>query len=450
MTTRSCQVVILAAGEGTRMKSALSKVMHPVAGLPMLGHVLRAADAVGASRAAVVKGPAGDDVAALAKKLAPSAEVFTQVDRLGTAHAVLAARAALADAADDVLVLYGDTPLIRPETLGKLREALELGAAIAVLGFTAANPAGYGRLVIEGDQLTAIREERDASAWERTVTLCNAGVMAFAGPQMLSLLDRIGTDNAKGEYYLTDAVALANADGLRVVVVEAGEDEVRGVNTREELAAVERIWQQAARSAAMAGGATLIAPETVFLSFDTRVGRDVLIEPNVVCGPGVTLDDGAVVHAFCHLEGAVLRRGATIGPFARIRPGTVLGERAKVGNFCEIKNADIAAGAKVNHLSYIGDATVGADANIGAGTITCNYDGVRKYRTEIGAGAFVGSDSALVAPVRIGEGAYIGSGSVITEDVPDGALAIARGRQVNKPGWATAFRAKAGAARKAD
>ncbi|MCW5717068.1 MAG: bifunctional UDP-N-acetylglucosamine diphosphorylase/glucosamine-1-phosphate N-acetyltransferase GlmU [Bauldia sp.] len=450
MTTRSCQVVILAAGEGTRMKSALSKVMHTVAGLPMLGHVLRAADAVGASRAAVVNGPAGDDVATLTRTLAPTAEVFTQVDRLGTAHAVLAARAALEDVADDVLVLYGDTPLIRPETLGKLREALELGAAIAVLGFRTANPTGYGRLIVKDDQLAAIREERDASAWERSLNLCNAGVMAFSGPQMLSLLDRIGTDNAKGEYYLTDAVALANADGLRVVVVEAGEDEVRGVNTREELAAVERIWQQAARSAAMAGGATLVAPETVFLSFDTKIGRDVLIEPNVVCGPGVTLDDGAIVHAFCHLEGAILRRGATIGPFARLRPGTMLGDKAKVGNFVEIKNADIAAGAKVNHLSYIGDATVGADANIGAGTITCNYDGVRKYRTEIGAGAFVGSDSALVAPVRIGAGAYIGSGSVITEDVPDGALAIARGRQVNKPGWATAFRAKAAAAKKAD
>ncbi|MGD9738297.1 MAG: bifunctional UDP-N-acetylglucosamine diphosphorylase/glucosamine-1-phosphate N-acetyltransferase GlmU [Bauldia sp.] len=450
MTARSCQVVILAAGEGTRMKSSLSKVMHPVAGLPMLGHVLAAAGAAGADRIAVVRGPASEDIAKLVNGAMSAAETFIQAERRGTAHAVLAARHALQTAADDVLVVYGDTPLIRAETLAELRQAIASGASIAVLGFNAADPTGYGRLLIEDGQLGAIREERDASPEERQVGLCNAGAMAFAGATMLSILDRIGTDNAKGEYYLTDAVGIANEDGLRVVVVEADEDEVRGVNTRKELAAVEAVFQSRARDAAMDGGATLVAPETVFFAYDTKIGRDVVIEPNVVFGPGVVLDDGAIVHAFCHVEGARIARGATIGPFARLRPGTVLHEKAKAGNFVEIKNADIAAGAKVNHLSYIGDASVGANANIGAGTITCNYDGINKYRTEIGAGAFVGSDSALVAPVRIGDNAYIGSGSVITDDVPDGALAIARGRQVNKPGWTAAFRAKQAASRKSD
>lgn len=450
MTIRSCQVVVLAAGEGTRMKSSLSKVMHPVGGLPMLGHVLSAAAAAGAGDIALVRGPHSDDVEALAGRLAPAARTFVQAERKGTGHAVMAARTAFATPADDVLVVYGDTPLIRAGTLIRLRDALADGAAIAVLGFTAADPSGYGRLLVEGGALRAIREDRDANEEERKVPLCNAGAMAFAGASFLAILDRIGNDNAKGEYYLTDAVAIANAEELRVVVIEADEDEVRGVNTRGELATVEAIWQDRARDAAMEGGATLLAPQTVFFSHDTRIGRDVLVEQNVVFGPGVELEDGAVVHAFSHLEGARLARGATIGPFARLRPGAVLHEKAKVGNFCEIKNADIAAGAKVNHLSYIGDASVGADANIGAGTVTCNYDGVRKYRTEIGAGTFIGSNSALVAPVTIGDGAYVGSGSVITEDVEPGALAIARGRQANKPGWAKAFRVRQAASRKSD
>lgn len=450
MTARSCQVVILAAGEGTRMKSSLSKVMHPVGGQPMLGYVLAAASAVGADRIAVVRGPASEDVAKLVNRSVAAAETFVQNKRRGTAHAVLAARHALQTPADDILVVYGDTPLLRPETLAKLRAAIAGGASLAVLGFHAVDPAGYGRLLIGDGQLRAIREDGDLGVEQRGVRLCNAGAMAFAGATILSILDRIGTDNAKGEYYLTDAVSIANADGLRVVVVEADEDEVRGVNTRQELAAVEAIFQKRQRDAAMDGGATLIAPETVFFAHDTKIGRDVVIEPNVVFGAGVVLEDGAIVHSFSHIAGARIARGASIGPFARLRPRTVVHDKAKVGNFVEVKNADIAEGAKVNHLSYIGDASIGAAANIGAGTITCNYDGISKYRTEIGAGAFVGSDSALVAPVRIGDDAYVGSGSVITEDVPDGALAIARGRQVNKPGWTAAFRATHARNRKSD
>ncbi len=438
---RTCQVIVLAAGEGTRMRSSLPKVMHPVAGLPMLGHVLAAAQAAGGKRLAVVLGP-GAEAARKLVATVPDATAFEQTERLGTAHAVLAARPALADPADDVLVLYGDTPLITAETLDRLRAALAMGAAVAVLGFEADNPAGYGRLLVKGGSLTAIREERDATAAERRVTLCNAGVMAFRGAGMLAILDRIGKDNAKGEYYLTDAVEIANAEGFTVVAVTADAAEVQGVNTRAELAAVEAIWQARRRRRAMLEGATLVDPVTVYLNHDTKIGRDVIIEPSVFFGPGVVLEDGATVRAFCHLEGARIARGAVVGPFARLRPGADIGEKAKVGNFCEVKNAAVAEGAKINHLSYIGDATIGAHANIGAGTITCNYDGYRKYRTVIGADAFIGSDSALVAPVTIGAGAYVGSGSVITEDVEPGALAVARGRQVQKPGWVNQFKAR--------
>ncbi len=442
MTDRSCQVVVLAAGEGTRMNSSLSKVMHKVAGLPMLGHVMKAATAAGAGPIAVVTGPTAADVESLVATEDPGATLFVQAERLGTAHAVLAARAALTNPADDVLVLYGDTPLLTADTLARMRRSLRNGASVVVLGFTASDPKGYGRLIIENGTLRAIREEKEASAAERRIRLCNAGVMAFRGDKLLSLLDRIGSDNAKGEYYLTDAVEIANAEGLMVVAVEADEDEVRGVNTRAELAAVEHLWQQRRREAAMLDGAGLIAPETVFFAYDTIIERDALIEPNVVFGPGVVVEESAVIHAFCHLEGARVAAGASIGPFARLRPGADIGEHAKVGNFCEVKNAVIGEGAKVNHLSYIGDATVGAATNIGAGTITCNYDGQAKYRTQIGASTFVGSNSALVAPVTIGDNAYIASGSVITDDVQDGALAVGRGRQVNKPGWVERFKAR--------
>ncbi|WP_029006152.1 bifunctional UDP-N-acetylglucosamine diphosphorylase/glucosamine-1-phosphate N-acetyltransferase GlmU [Azorhizobium doebereinerae] len=442
MTERSLLVVVLAAGEGTRMASRLPKVLHAIAGRSMLHHVLETTRAAGATRVAVVVGPDREDVAAEVLRVRPDAEVFVQRERLGTAHAVLAARAALGTPVDDVLVLYADTPLLTPETLARLRAPLAAGAGVAVLGFRPVDPTGYGRLLTKGDDLVAIREEKDATADERAVDFCNAGVMALRGDKALELLSAIGNANAKGEYYLTDAVEIARAAGLSAVAAEAEVDEVAGVNSRLQLAEAEAILQARLRRAAMAGGATLVAPETVFLSADTRLGRDVIIEPNVVFGPGVSVEDDVVIHAFSHLEGAYLERGVSIGPYARLRPGTRLGAGVRIGNFVETKAAQIDAGAKVNHLSYVGDAHVGAGANIGAGTITCNYDGYSKHRTEIGAGAFIGTNSSLVAPVRIGAGAYIGSGSVITDDVPDDALALGRGRQAVKAGWAAELRAK--------
>lgn len=448
MSDRSLLVVVLAAGEGTRMKSRLPKVLHKVAGRSMLHHVLAATRAAGATRTAVVVGPGRDDVAAEATRIVPDAQVFVQTERLGTAHAVLAARAALAEGADDVLVLYADTPLVRPETLARLRAPLAEGAAVAALGFEPEDPTGYGRLVTSGDELVAIREEKDATTTEKAIRFCNAGLMALSGKDALSILDRIGNANSKGEYYLTDAVEIARADGRPAVAAKADADEVAGVNSRIQLAEAEAILQQRLRRAAMAEGVTLIAPETVFFSADTVLGRDVIVEPNVVFGPGVTVGDDVVIHAFCHLEGAHLEPGVSIGPYARLRPGTRLEAGVRIGNFVETKAAHIESGAKVNHLSYVGDAHVGANANLGAGTITCNYDGFSKYRTEIGAGAFVGVNSALVAPVTIGAGAYVGTGAVITSDVPEDALAIARSRQVVKEGWAREFRAARADAKK--
>jgi bifunctional UDP-N-acetylglucosamine pyrophosphorylase/glucosamine-1-phosphate N-acetyltransferase len=450
-TTRTCQAVILAAGEGTRMRSALPKVLHPVAGLPMLGHVLRAAEAAGASRHTVVVGPEAKPVREFLAKAAPKAEVYEQTERLGTAHAVLAARNGLKSPTDDVVILYGDTPLVSATTLMEVRIALERGADVVVVGFVADDPAGYGRILLADGEghVRAIREEKDASPEERSVTFCNAGIMGFRGPvTLLSILDRIGNRNAKGEYYLTDAVEVANSAGLAVVAVTAPEEDVLGVNTRAQLAEAERVWQARAATAAMTAGATMIDPTSVFLSHDTELGRDVTIEPNVFFGPGARVKDGATIRAFSHIEGATIATGAVVGPFARLRPGAAIGEKARIGNFVEIKNADIEKGAKVNHLTYIGDARVGAEANIGAGTITCNYDGFGKYFTDIGAGTFIGSNSALVAPVKIGDGAYVASGSVITHDVEPGALAIARGRQVEKPGWVERFRAMATAKKK--
>lgn len=442
MGDRSLLVVILAAGEGTRMASKVPKVLHKVAGRTMLHHVLEATRAAGATKVAVVIGPERDDVAAEAHRVAPDAQVFVQAERLGTAHAVLAARAALEEGADDVLVLYADTPLVKPETLLRLRAPLAEGAGVAVLGFRPADSTGYGRLVTEGDRLLAIREEKDASADERAISFCNAGLMALAGVDALPLLQRIGNLNAKGEYYLTDAVELARADDRPAVAIEADVEEVAGVNSRIQLAEAEAIMQAYLRRAAMTAGATLVAPETVFFSADTRLGRDVLVEPHVVFGPGVSVGDDVVIHSFCHLEGATLEAGVTIGPYARLRPGTRLDQGVRIGNFVETKASHLEKGAKVNHLSYVGDAHVGANANLGAGTITCNYDGFAKYRTEIGEGAFVGVNSALIAPVTIGKGAYVGTGAVITDDVPEDALALARSRQVVKEGWASAFRAR--------
>lgn len=440
---RTCLAVILAAGEGTRMKSQRPKVLHEMAGRSLLGHALAAVAAAGADAVAVVIGPDRPDVAAEVEALLPSARVFVQAERRGTAHAVLAARAALVGGYDDVLVAFADTPLIRPETFLSLRAALADGAPVVALGFEADDPTGYGRLVMRDGVLEAIVEHKDASAAERAIRFCNAGLMALDGRHALAILDSIGSSNAQNEFYLTDAPALARARGLKVVALSAPESEVQGVNDRAQLAAAEAEFQRRKRLAVMKEGATLIAPETVFFSHDTKIGSDVLIEPNVVFGPGVSIADGAVIHAFSHLEGAEVGPQASVGPYGRLRPGSKLARKAKVGNFVEIKAADIGEGAKVSHLTYIGDASVGAEANIGAGTITCNYDGFFKYKTTIGAGAFVGSNSSLVAPVTIGDGAYVGSGSVITTDVPPDGLAVARGRQVGRDGWAKAFRERA-------
>jgi len=442
MTSRPLLTVVLAAGKGTRMKSALPKVLHRVGGLSLLGHVLRTVGALGASRTAVVIAPQMDDVRAEVAKRLPSAEVFVQEQQLGTAHAVLSARPAIVGHQGDVLVAFGDTPLILPETLQCLLDCLNDDTPVAVLGFEAADPTGYGRLLQDADgNVVAIREHKDATEAERAVTFCCSGVMAFRGPRLLELLDAIGTNNAQREYYLTDAVAIARSKGYRVAAISCPEEEVLGVNSRNQLAEAEAVFQRRFREKVMAEGATLVAPETVWFSYDTVVGRDVMIEPNVFFGPGVTIEDEVIIHANCHFEGACLRRGAEIGPFARLRPGADIGPKSKIGNFVEVKNVVVEEGAKANHLSYLGDGRVGAGANIGAGTIFCNYDGFFKHKTEIGPGAFVGSNTALVAPVTVGAGAYIGSGSVITKNVPADALALERNEQTVREGWAAKFRA---------
>ena len=433
--------VVLAAGKGTRMKSSLPKVMHKIAGRSMLAHVIALADGCGAQSQAVVIGPDMEGVREEAVRLAPRAQVFVQSEQRGTADAVLAAREAIARHSGDVIVLYADTPLITADTIVKLRAALEAGAGVAVLGFQAADPTGYGRLLTDDKgQLHAIREDKEATTEERKIRLCNSGVVAFRIPDLVGLLSRISNANAKGEYYLTDAVEIARDMGHRAQVVVCPEDDVLGVNSRDQLAEAEAIWQKRARQAVMREGATLIAPHTVWLSYDTRIGRDVVIEPNVFFGPGVTVEDGAEIKANCHFEGAQIGPGARIGPFARLRPGAVLSADVHIGNFVEVKNVTMGRGAKANHLAYLGDGMVGAKANIGAGTIFCNYDGFNKATTEVGDGAFVGSNSSLVAPVKIGAGAYVGSGSVITRNVSENALALERAAQEERPGWAEKFR----------
>jgi bifunctional UDP-N-acetylglucosamine pyrophosphorylase/glucosamine-1-phosphate N-acetyltransferase len=434
--------IVLAAGKGTRMNSALPKVLHRVAGLSILGHVLGVAEAVGSDEIAVVLGPGMDAVRTEALERATRARIFVQHEQRGTADAVLAARERLIHHRGDVLVLYADVPLLKAESIGRLRSALDAGSNVAVLGFRADDPSGYGRLLIDADgALQAIHEHEDAGDTARAVTFCNSGVVAFRCPNLISILDRIGNDNAKREFYLTDAVAIARSAGLTATAVECAQEEVLGINSRDQLAAAERIFQDRARQAAMRAGVTLIAPETVWFSHDTEIGRDVTIEPNVFFGPGVAVEDNVVIHANCHFTGARIRNGAEVGPFARFRPGAVIGRNAHIGNFVEVKNATLEEGAKANHLSYIGDGRVGSKANIGAGTILCNYDGFRKHNTDIGAGAFIGSNTSLVAPVKIGDGAYIGSGSVITKDVPADALALERTEQQVRPGWAAKFRA---------
>ena len=440
--SRSCLAVILAAGESTRMKSSMSKVLHPVAGLPMIAHVMKTIASSGISDVALVVGRDMDKVARAGSVGSVNVTPFLQAERLGTGHAVLAAREAIARGYDDILVAYGDVPLITAEPLMAARAALAQGHDVAVIGFHTSNPTGYGRLLVKDGELVAIREERDANEAERAVTWCNSGLMAINGRKALDLLTRIGNANAKGEYYLTDIVEIARALGGRTVAVDAPEEQLTGCNNRAELAVLERLWQERRRHELMVSGVSMIAPETVFLSHDTEIGPDALIEPNVVFGPGVTVEGGAIIHAFSHLEGAHVAAGATVGPFARLRPGANLATGSKVGNFCEVKKAEIGEGAKVNHLTYIGDAFIGAHANIGAGTITCNYDGVNKHVTRIGEGAFIGSNSALVAPVSVGDGAFVASGSVITEDVPSDALALGRARQEIKPERAKAIRAR--------
>lgn len=442
MTDQPCLAVILAAGEGTRMKSNLPKVLHPVGGRPLIDAVLDIARDGGADRLAVVIGAGADKVRAHLSKAAPEAQVFQQRERLGTAHAALAAREALTGHQGPVLVLFGDTPLVRPATIASLTGRLSAGADIALLGFATDDPTGYGRLIVKDGRLVAIVEEKDADQATKAIRLCNSGIMAFRAGLLPELLEAIGNSNAKGEYYLTDAIAIAAAQGLRAEAVIGNEnDEFVGINDRSQLAAAEAIFQKRARAEAMAAGVTLIAPETVFFSFDTQLGQDVIVEPNVVFAPGVEIASGAVIRAFSHLEGAKVASGAIVGPYSRLRPGADVAENAHIGNFVEIKNARVDQGAKVSHLTYIGDASIGARTNVGAGTITCNYDGVFKHKTVIGADVFVGSNTVMVAPVTIGDNALTAAGSVITSDVPKDAMAFGRARQEVKDGMGAAKKA---------
>ncbi|MEX0815107.1 MAG: bifunctional UDP-N-acetylglucosamine diphosphorylase/glucosamine-1-phosphate N-acetyltransferase GlmU [Dongiaceae bacterium] len=445
MTDDRAAAVVLAAGKGTRMKSALAKVLHPLAGRSMIAHVAANLAPLACDPVVAVVAPG---MAAVEKAVAPWPSVV-QAEQLGSGHAVMAARDRLAGVTGDVLVVYGDSPFVSTESLRRLlaRRRAADRPAVVVLGMRLDDPGEYGRLILGRDPRTgadggldAIVEYRDADAGQRTIDLCNSGAMAIDGRRLFDLLDRVGNANAKGEYYLTEIVAVARRDGLACAVVEAPADELLGINSRAELAVAEAALQQRLRARAMAEGATLTDPRTVYFAYDTRLGRDVTVGPNVVFGPGVSVADGVEIRAFCHIEGARIEAGAIIGPFARLRPGCEIGAGARIGNFVEAKNAWLGAGAKANHLAYIGDATVGERANIGAGTITCNYDGFDKARTEIGADAFIGSNSALVAPVTIGERAIVGAGSVITRDVAPDALALARAEQVEKGGGAARLR----------
>ncbi|MFV1918806.1 bifunctional UDP-N-acetylglucosamine diphosphorylase/glucosamine-1-phosphate N-acetyltransferase GlmU [Sphingomonas sp. MJ1 (PH-R8)] len=442
MTPRPIAAIILAAGKGTRMQSDLHKVLHPVAGRPMLLHLVDSVAALVPDRSVAVVGAGRQQVEAAVIPLGIA--TAHQAQQLGTGHAVAQAEAALDGFDGDVLVLYGDVPLVSTATMRRMLDRLhgEDAPATVVLGFRPADPGAYGRIIAEGDRIVKMVEFKDATAEERAQTLCNSGLMAVRSSDLFALLARVGNDNAAGEYYLPDVVMLAAADGRPSAVIETDAAEVAGVNSRAELAGIEAAWQTTRRARAMAEGATLVAPETVWFAHDTQIGRDVVIEPNVVFGPGVRIADGVTIRAFSHLEGASVGEGAEIGPYARLRPGVVLEPEAKVGNFVEMKNAVLGRGAKANHLTYLGDAEVGAGANIGAGTITCNYNGFLKNRTRIGEGAFIGSNSALVAPVTIGAGAIVAAGSVITRDVEPDALAVARGSQEVRSGWAARFREK--------
>ncbi|MCR9056187.1 MAG: bifunctional UDP-N-acetylglucosamine diphosphorylase/glucosamine-1-phosphate N-acetyltransferase GlmU [Rhodobacteraceae bacterium] len=442
MTARTCLSIVLAAGLGTRMKSDMPKVLHQIGGLPMVGHVLKALEEAGSERVSVITGPDMPNLEYLVHDLMPTANCHVQAERLGTAHATLAAKSDLQDAADDVVVIFGDTPLVTSGTISKVRGQLAEGADLVVLGFETPEPLGYGRLLIDDGRLVAIREERDASEEERKTTFCNSGIMGFSGAHALALMESVGNKNAKNEFYLTDAVEIANQRGLKVVAVSGSEVETQGINTRAQLASCEEDFQNRMRLAALENGCTLLAPHTVFFSHDTILETGVTVEQNVVFAPGVKVASGATIRAFSHLEGADVGSGSVVGPYARLRPGAVLGAKTKVGNFVEVKNATFGEGAKANHLSYIGDATIGSGSNIGAGTITCNYDGYLKHRTEIGEGCFVGSNSTLVAPVQLNAGAFVSAGSVITDDVPGDAMAFGRSRQIVKEGKAAQLRSR--------
>ena len=430
--------IVLAAGKGTRMKSDLHKVLHPIAGRPMLMHLMASVDELNPAKKVVIVGDKADQ---LETALGGTAELAIQAPQLGTGHAVQQAEAALAGFDGDVLILYGDVPFVPATTMRAMIDRLNApdAPAVVVLAFEPADAQQYGRVITEGDHVVKMVEHKDATETERAVRLCNSGLMAAKSVDLFALLSRVTDNNAAKEYYLVDIVNIANADGRHCAVVVTDPYDVAGINSRGELAAMEGEWQARRRVAAMEGGASLIAPDTVWFAWDTKLGRDVTIEPNVFFGPGVTVADKVTIRANSHIEGAMIGAGCEIGPFARLRPGTVLGEKVKIGNFVETKKAVLGAGAKASHLTYLGDATVGAGANIGAGTITCNYDGYFKYRTEIGERAFIGSNSALVAPVRIGADAIVAAGSAVTRDVADGELRLVRGEQLVKPGWADRF-----------
>ncbi|ODT81078.1 MAG: UDP-N-acetylglucosamine diphosphorylase/glucosamine-1-phosphate N-acetyltransferase [Pelagibacterium sp. SCN 64-44] len=435
--------IILAAGEGTRMRSSQPKVLHPVGGLPIIGHVARAAREAGSDRIALVTGPRHQAIRDMVASLDPDVVHFEQSEAKGTAHAAAMARGLYEQANGYIAVVYGDHPLLRGINFRAVLDRLDAGLDVAILGFEPRDPTGYGRFITDGDTLLAIREHKDATEDERRIRLCNACILAFRAEVFRDLIDKVETNNAQSEYYLTDMVGLANAAGKKVGYGLAPENDVMGVNDRSQLARAEGLFQQVRREDFMKAGVTLRDPASVWFSWDTEIGRDVTIFPNVVFGPGVKIADNVEIRAFCDIEDAVIGSGASIGPFARIRGGAELGENVHLGNFVEVKKSKLHAGVKAGHLSYLGDAEIGSRTNIGAGTITCNYDGVNKDRTLIGADAFIGSNTALVAPVTLGEGAYTASGSVITEDVPKDAVAFARARQQNKLGYAPVLKEKA-------
>ncbi|KEG19622.1 bifunctional UDP-N-acetylglucosamine diphosphorylase/glucosamine-1-phosphate N-acetyltransferase GlmU [Bartonella bacilliformis] len=438
---RNCLSIVLAAGEGTRMKSPLPKVLHKIAGLPLVCHVVKQIELAGSLQLAVIVGSGAEDVTKVVQSFTKNAMIFEQKERLGTAHAVLSARLALQEAVDDILIVFGDTPLIEHSLLVRIRAFLADGADVVVAGFYASDPTGYGRLIKKNGKLITIVEEKDASDEEKKVSLCNGGIMALNGKYALSLLNKIDNNNLQQEYYLTDVVSIASRENLNIQVVEVPFDNVIGINNCFELFEADALWQKRKAHDLMLSGVTILKPESVYFSYDTEIEPGVLIEPNVYFGPGVKIQSGAVIRAFSYLEGAVVGRDAQIGPYARLRLGTKLARSVKVGNFCEIKQAKVGEFSKINHLSYIGDAEIGTNTNIGAGTITCNYDGFNKHKTVIDDDVFIGSNSALVAPLSIGKGSYIASGSVITEDVPTNSLVLGRARQVIKEDRAIKLRA---------